>query len=329
MIKPLTIWIPTYRRPRALAALLANLQQVGLIQLAEIVVSDNDPEGPLAAAFARGEAPLPHEVVYRCNLANLSAGVNFLRGFEACRTPWIMVVGDDDLFAPNAANELEGLLAQLSDGVIAVKFDSTLFGMQSCCNVSDLAEYVDQLDSRCYADAFNNLCLVSNWLFRCDCCLPHLASAYLGYSSKLSHLFPVLRACAYEGGQLFFSSSQPVMHGTTEASSWPKAATWYEMIITLTTFTGFIDPVNRKALLRLLLHSDWRRTIAKCLRVHQYYGQRDVGVNAWRVHAHLALCSFTYCWVLLLFLPILLFPPERLPRRILKQLGDPGTIERW
>ena len=177
MIKPLTIWIPTYRRPRALAALLANLQQVGLIQLAEIVVSDNDPEGPLAAAFARGEAPLPHEVVYRCNLANLSAGVNFLRGFEACRTPWIMVVGDDDLFAPNAAHELEGLLAQLSDGVIAVKFDSTLFGMQSCCNVSDLAEYVDQLDSRSYADAFNNICLVSNWLFRCDSCLPHLASA--------------------------------------------------------------------------------------------------------------------------------------------------------
>ena len=328
-MKLLTIWIPTYRRSTELAALLDNLEQSGLVNLAEVVVSDNDPQGDLSTAFARGECSWPHGVVYRCNPANLSAGVNFLRAFEVCRTPWLMIVGDDDLFAPNAAHELETLIRQLPAVVIAVKFDSSLFGVQPCLTVSGLSDYVAQLDRCFYADAFNNLCLISNWMFRCDRYLPHLSSAYLGYSSKLSHLFPVLRACADEGGHMHFSSSQPVLHGTAEGSSWPKAATWYEMVMTLTSFSGFIGSPDRKALLRLLFHSDWRRTVAKCLRVHQFYGHGNSDVKAWRVHAHLALCSFNYSWVLFLLLPILLCPPNRLPRRILKQLGDPGTVDRW
>jgi hypothetical protein len=327
--KPLTIWIPTYRRPGALATLLANLHQVGLTALADVVVSDNDPEGPLATAVASGGSPLPPEIHYRCNPANLSAGVNFLRAFEICHTPWLMIVGDDDLFAPVAVELLRAVLATLPPAVVAVKFDSGLYGAQQTCQAPGLQAYVDQLDPQCYADAFNNLCLVSNWLFRCEPYRRHLASAYLGYSSKLSHLFPALRACARDGGQLLFLPSQPIIHGTTAESSWPKAATWYEMAITLTSFSGFVDPPDRNALLRLLFHSDWRRTIAKCLRVHQFYSDGRHGVNAWQIHGYLALISGGYRLALLLALPLLLVPADRLPRRLSQQLGDPGSIERW
>lgn len=329
MTKPLTIWIPTYRRSQQLDALLTNLQQGGLTALAEVIVSDNDPDGPLAQAIRRNEQPLPPEIHYRCNPANLSAGVNFLRAFECCRTPWLMIVGDDDLFAPSAAADLQALIAGISPAVLAVKFDSSLFGHQPLCQAAGLQDYVDQLQPQQYPEAFNNLCLVSNWLFRCGPYRRHLASAYLGYSSKLSHLFPALLACARDGGLLLFSPQRPVLHGTTEGSSWPKAATWYEMAMTLSTFCGFVDRADRFALQRLLFHADWRRNLAKCLRVHQFYGDRSQGVKAWQIHGHLALLSGGYRLALLLALPLLLLPVGRLPRRLLQQLGDPGSIERW
>lgn len=329
MTKLLTIWIPTYRRPRALAGLLSNLQQLGLADLAEVVVSDNDPEGALSAAFARGQAPLPANVLYRCNPANLSAGVNFLRAFEVCHTPWLMIVGDDDLFAPTAVEQLQQLLADLPSSVIAVKFDSGLYGAQKRCCVSGLAGYVAQLDPCSYPDAFNNLCLVSNWLFRCDRYRQHLASAYLGYSSKISHLFPALKACALEGGQLLFLPSQPVLHGTTEESSWPKAPTWVEMAITLSMFSGFVEPSDRQSLLRLLFHGDWRRNVVKCLRVHQFYSDGHQGFGAWKIHAHLTWAFPGYCLALVVSLPLLLLRPDLWPRRLRQKLGEPGSVDRW
>lgn len=324
----LTIWIPTFRRPRQLAQLLSNIAETRISELAHIVISDNDPEGPLAFSVAAGEADLPGYVCYRCNSANLSAGVNFLRAFECCKTPWLMIVGDDDLFKFGAADQIQELIASLRDDIAAVKFDSSLFGFQPVCVSSGLSDYVDQLSPRNYPDAFNNLCLVSNWLFRTDSYRPYLANAYLGYSSKISHLFPVLQACVRDDAKLMFSDLQPVEHGISDAS-WPKAATWFEMVITLASFSGFIDAQNRSALLKLLLHSDWRRNIAKCLRVQHFYGDQRLGLNCWRMHMHLALISAGYLQALLLSWPLLLLPYRLWPRSLRNKLGDPGSIERW
>ena len=323
--KQLTIWIPTYRRPHQLGGLLDNLVQLGLSASADVIVSDNDPGSPMAA----GAAALPEGVAYRCNPANLSAGVNFLRAFEHCRTPWLMIVGDDDLFEPGAGDLLTEVMRDVPRSVLAVKFDSGLFGAQKPIAASGLQNYLDHLKPAQYADAFNNLCLVSNWLFRTEPCRRHLGAAYLGYSSKISHLFPVLRACARDGGQMLFSSAQPLRHGSSDDSSWPKAPTWFEMTITLASFCGFVERADRAALLKLVFHADWRRMIAKCLRVHQFYGDCSQGVGPWRVHAQLALVSGGYRLALLLTWPLLLLPARYLPGPILRQLGDPGRIERW
>jgi glycosyltransferase involved in cell wall biosynthesis len=327
--KLLTIWIPTYRRPHRLIELLDNLRELGLTAWADVIVSDNDPDSPMANAAATGATPLPAGVAYRCNPSNLSAGVNFLRAFEHCRTPWLMIVGDDELFESGAVDLLALVMRGVPRTVLAVKFDSGLFGAQKAIATSGLQDYVNHLKSAQYADAFNNLCLVSNWLFRTEPYQRHLAAAYLGYSSKISHLFPLLRACAQEGGQILFSSAQPVRHGSSDDSSWPKAPTWFEMAITLTSFCGFVERADRAALLQLVFHTDWRRMIAKCLRVHQFYGDRSQGFGPWRVHAQLALVSSGYRLALLLTWPLLLLPASSLPGPILRQLGDPGRIERW
>lgn len=329
LTKLLTIWIPTYRRPAALQALLRSIESSGLIAFADVVVSDNDPQGSLAEAVAQGNTRLRANAGYRCNVANLSAGVNFLRAFEHCSTPWLMIVGDDDLFALSAADIIYDQLIALPASVMAVKFDSDLFGNQPCCCVSSLPDYVAQLSPSSYPSAFNNLCFISNWVFNCESCCRHLGSAYLGYSSKLSHLFPPLQGCSKEGGKLLFLASQPVIHGSADTSSWPKAATWYEMVMTLSSFSGFANRSDRSALLSLLLHGDWRRYVIKCLRIQQFYANPHHGVTAWTIHVQLACLSAGYRFALLLVLPLLLFSVARWPRLLIDQLGDPGSIDRW
>ena len=328
-MKQLTIWIPTFRRLDQVEALLVNIGKCGLAAFADIIVSDNDPGGSFHNLFGNLDFPHAAGVGYRRNPANLSAGANFLRAFEYCRTPWLMIVGDDDRFDHAVICQLCDLINELPASTFAVKFDSSLFGRQQPCSVNCLQDYVDLLNRSQYPDAFNNLCLISNWLFRREPYLVHLSSAYLGYSSKLSHLFPVLRACALQGGQIEFLSLQPVIHGKADDSSWPKAATWYEMVMTLSTFSGFVNRSDRQAFLRLLFHTDWRRNLAKCLRVHQFYGNGSQGIQAWQIHGQLALLSPGYCLAVLLALPILLLPGGRLPRRLAKKLGDPGCVERW
>jgi hypothetical protein len=324
LAKSLTIWIPTYQRESSLLELLASLESAGLIAIADVIVSDNDPDSKLSDYLSSCDLSLS----YRRNVANLSAGVNFLRAFEVVNTPWLMIVGDDDLFTPLATKILTHTINDMPEDVAAVKFDSGLFGRQSDCTVAALSSYLSTIAPSDYPHAFNNLLLVSNWLFRTAPCRRHLATAYLGYSTKFSHLLPPLKACAQDGGRLMFSSLRPVTHGLSEGG-WPKAATWYEMAISLSTFSGIIDSDNRSSLRRLLFHKDWGRTLVKCLRVSSFYGNRSQGVTSLAVHLHLALLSWRYGVVLLFLAPLLWVPQAWYPGILRQKLGDPGSVERW
>ena len=52
------------------------------------------------------------------------------------------------------------------DSIIAIKFDSNLYGSQPECLSPGLDKYVNLIDTPCYPKALNNLCLISNWIFR-------------------------------------------------------------------------------------------------------------------------------------------------------------------
>ncbi len=328
MEKLLTIWIPTFRRLNKLFDLIENIENIGILEIADVVISDNDLEDSFYSELSHRRIKLSQGMSYRSNPANLSAGANFLRGFEICKTPWLMIVGDDDLFLPDASSNILNLLQTIPDDFVAVKYDSSLFGAQPNIFATSLDDYVNTLHSNDYPKAFNNLCLISNWLFRCNQYKQHFPSAYIGYSSKISHIFPALMACDLQQKKILFSSFMPISHGTSD-ETWPKAATWYEMVMTLSSFSGFVDKSNRKSLIKLLIHSDLGRNLAKCLRVHQFYGDRKFGINPWNIHLNLALISKGYCLALLISLPILFLPSGFLPYFIKKRLGNPGSFERW
>ena len=329
MLKPLTIWIPTFQRHSQLLRLLDSIIETDIMSLADIVISDNDPESDLNRDLPRQSLDSCFQIKYIRNSANLSAGANFLRAFESCRTSWLMIVGDDDTFDCSAALEIAESLRCCDQDVVGIKFDSSLYGKQKLYQAASLSDWVDQLRSADYADAFNNLCLVSNWIFRASPCRRYLSSGYLGYSSKVSHLFPAINAASASRSRLFFSPLKPVIHGCDNSSSWPKGPTWYEMVITLQTFTGFILESDRRALLRLLHHGRILRNAAKCLRIHQYYSTRGEGVRPWIIHAHLILGSWQYLIALISVFPFLFLPFALMPRALRRRLGDPGRPDRW
>lgn len=327
--KLLTIWIPTYQRPRPLLNLIKSINNSGLMRIADVVVSDNDPTEQHDIQSMIGTELRTGKITYIRNQSNLTAGVNFLRAFEVAKTPWLMIVGDDDLFTPDSVRILSTVTVSLKEDTAAVKFDSSLFGRQKEHKVFRLQAYVDQLRPDEYPDAFNNLCLISNWMFQTKPCLRHISSAFLGYSSKISHLFPILRACSQEGLSIQFLPSQPVIHGTCEEATWPKAATWSEMVMTMSSFSGFVDKLDRASLLRLILHPDLRRYFAKCFRVQYFYKDTVHGISPWHIHFQLCLLSSLYRMAFLLSFPFLLMPAHWLPKTYRKQLGDPGRVDRW
>ena len=327
--KLLTIWIPTYQRPRPLRNLISSIITSGLLSIAEVVVSDNDPDDNPEMNTTIERELKTNKIHYIKNLSNLTAGINFLRAFEHAKTPWLMIVGDDDVFTQDSVGILANVIEGLTGDIAAVKFDSSLFGKQQELNVSRLQGYISRLKQNDYPDAFNNLCLISNWLFQKEPFLRHISSSFLGYSSKISHLFPLLQACNIEGFRIQFLAWQPVIHGSCEEATWPKAATWSEMVMTMSSFSGFVDKQDRKALLRLILHSDWRRYFAKCFRVQYFYKDPRHGISPWQIHLQLCLLSSWYGCAFLLSLPFLFLPFHWLPRIYQKQLGEPGRIDRW
>ncbi len=326
--KYLTIWIPTYQREEKLKQLLKNLYDLNVFEIAEVVISDNDQKPDLQESIIKELPELKNKFIYRFNPANLSAGANFLRAFEYCITPWLMIVGDDDSFSPDYFYSFRSLIPKVPDNIVAIKFDSSLFGRQSRSQSIDFSEYVQGLPRSFYPAALNNLCLVSNWMFRCKPCRTYLASAYLGYSSKLSHILPALKASTLDKKKILFSDLQPIQHGSS-GDSWPKAPTWFEMAMTISSFSGFIEPQDRRSLLKLIFHSDWKRNVAKCLRVQQFYSNRINGINPWRIHLHLSLISVRYCFSLFICFPLLFLPARFLPRVIQDRLGHPGSLHRW
>lgn len=97
----LTICIPTYNRPNALALQLQTL----IPQLTKevlLVVRDNCSNYFLEDLLSTRQM---EKLVYIRNKHNIGADANIARCIEECKTKWVWVLGDDDLVKHNAVQE--------------------------------------------------------------------------------------------------------------------------------------------------------------------------------------------------------------------------------
>ena len=114
----LTIYIPAYRRPDDLTALLDSLVPQ-LDDRVELIVADDDPAGtaylPVTKAMNNSKA----FCFYERNSTRLGGDANLLRGYEQGGADWVWMIGDDDTVLPDAvANVLEAIEHGDTDRVI-------------------------------------------------------------------------------------------------------------------------------------------------------------------------------------------------------------------
>jgi GT2 family glycosyltransferase len=102
----LSIVIPTYNRN---ATLCKNLPAL-LVQInkdVELIILDNASTTPVADSIKNILEMCPDiAVTVSRNKTNIGAAANILRSFEVASSPWLWILGDDDIVGKNAVSDL-------------------------------------------------------------------------------------------------------------------------------------------------------------------------------------------------------------------------------
>lgn len=322
----LTIWIPTFERCLDLRRLLDQLNSLQIHKYVKIIVSDNgsDPHlfKPIVDQYSQ-------TAEFICRSHNLSGGANFLRAFEVAQTEWLHILSDDELLSSNYLETISNTLAHVDPLTCAIKYDSALFGCLPDASYQHLYAAIQSIPPSKINDWFNNLLLISGWVFKRTQCLRYIKSGYIGHCSKMPHILPALNCCQHENNYIFFSSSQPIIYGNPATTCWPKAATWTEMTINIATGYGYLSANNRKAILTCLLCGDYSRLVAKVLRIRLAYTNPDNGPSWPTILSVLCTLSFRVSTVAILLLPILILPARLWPQSLTRALGPAGSVDRW
>jgi glycosyltransferase involved in cell wall biosynthesis len=117
----LTIGIPTYGRPRELGRLLDSIEGFGLQERIEVLVVDDHPEQPGADAVRRSTLA----VSYLANGLNLGYPRSLIRLVEECRTPYLLLMADDELLLRSGVVRLLGFLVSERPDFVSTRWKKT------------------------------------------------------------------------------------------------------------------------------------------------------------------------------------------------------------
>ena len=181
----LTIAIPTYNRPDKVRNTLIKL----IPQLTEavfILVLDNCSEIDIKSYV---EKDVPEAVSHRVKVirhrVNIGADANFQRCVELCETPFIWMLGDDDLIEVNAVSLILQELNNYKDlDLIGINFNS------NCCRVERkdavIISGIDDLSEK--LDYFGNWLFISTTVYKTEEYLKYIRYQAWGAYSMASQL---------------------------------------------------------------------------------------------------------------------------------------------
>ncbi len=187
----LTIAIPTYNRPgKVINTILKLLPQ--LTPDITVTVFDNC-SNVVIKDYLKGE--LKQEEFDRIsvirNRVNIGADANFLKCFELCETPYILLLGDDDKIEPDAIRIILEEIELYKDlDVVGINFKSSCLDIErpSPIFISSTKELSEKLDH------FGNWLFISTTVYK-----THEYRRYLNYAmfsayAMASQLVPAMHA---------------------------------------------------------------------------------------------------------------------------------------
>lgn len=187
----LTIAIPTYNRPdrvkntifRLLPQLTSQVKILVLDNCSNVNVKDHLKE-------QIGENVLDKIQVTR-HRVNIGGDANFQRCFELCDTPYIWMLGDDDVVQENAVNLILEEINNFKDhDLIGINFNSNCCKVErkSAVTISSTAELAEKLDF------FGNWLFISTSVYKTEEYLKHIRYQAWGAYSMASQLVPPMIA---------------------------------------------------------------------------------------------------------------------------------------
>lgn len=212
----LTIAIPTFNRKELLQAclteLIAQVDQADTSAAVRIIVIDNASPEPVSGTLEN----LPSWAEVRRNPFNVGGNANILRCFEACTTPWLWVIGDDDLPEPGAIRAALDSISKHHEAVAIIHAVRNKIVRQHQWDTHGLESFLTRLDS------FGNALFLPSTLYNLATLRPRFDLGYHYAYSCAPHLVLLLTSLAEHGGRIVFLPNSNIAYErpTTENRGW-------------------------------------------------------------------------------------------------------------
>lgn len=187
----LTIAIPTYNRPTKVRNTLLRL----IPQLNDKVflrILDNHSETDVKSFVQNDITPaVADKIEIIRHKVNIGGDANFQRCFELCESPYIWMIGDDDMVAENAVELILKEIELFKDrDLIGINFSS------NCCNKKRVsAVTINSTRELAYnLDSFGNWLFISTSVYKTKEYLKYIYMAGWGAYSMASQVVPAMMA---------------------------------------------------------------------------------------------------------------------------------------
>jgi abequosyltransferase len=209
MKKPiLTIAIPTFNRPDILLYTLDELIPQ-LNEYSTLLVIDNHSDVAIENILNDKYLKSNSNIKVIRNVANIGGNANILRCFEYCNTPYIWILGDDDIPKINAVNTILDFIRNYPD-VLFFNFSSDLHMRKHTFLTSGISDFVNNFDS------YSNLLFISNNIYKHNSVIDSINFAFHFSYSAASQVAILLQSLKSEDSQACFSSKQIITRGIPE-----------------------------------------------------------------------------------------------------------------
>jgi glycosyltransferase involved in cell wall biosynthesis len=178
MRRRLSIAIPTFRRPKALANTLKALDSQIVGQNVNIIIVNNDADNPILKEdiYLCDTGPV---IIYN-NCCNIGGNANILRCLEHADAEYVWLLADDDELASNAVQ----IILEDIERWKSVHINYALVGSgrtHTICPVG-VESYLNAVGR------LHDLWLISNWVFCVDSLRSSMAGAWTALSSYAPHM---------------------------------------------------------------------------------------------------------------------------------------------
>lgn len=180
------------------------------------------------------------------NAVNIGGNPNIMRCFEVCQTEWLWIIGDDDILAPDALNNI---LAEINETPEAcgINFLGTSKFSPNTRTKRIARTTLEFLD---YSENFSHMLWLPTNVYRISILQQHVRIAYI-YSYSFSMQFVMQLLAARAGLPILFSPHHVMIHcQPNQAQQWHYAGA----VTGMTTLLEMpLSRLERKSLAALII----------------------------------------------------------------------------